>query len=320
MSSIDTKAAEWRGLDASTLVEPTRWSGSPINVSAKSSTVAIQCRPGSDYWQKTHYGFVHDNGHAAGIKVAIVQEDPSGDLTFELCFRGKYTKQFDQGGVLLRKSPTDWIKAGLEFVDGSLRASAVVTRDGFSDWSTATLPDEWQEGLREGRDRYAVRLAWERARTSVRVWGRRVPGDSSGGGEAGPGAAGPSAGDGGAPDDSRSATAEAGARDSEPEWSLLRIAGCPTWGSSAVEGGKTDSAGGSTPDWVIGPMCCAPTSTSGSESDHSHPSTGGVASVSGASEEHAATEAASGVSGATAGFVCEFSGIRCRAAGVESEH
>lgn len=65
-------------------------------------------------------------------------------------------------------------------------------------------------------------------------------------------------------------------------------------------------------------MCCAPTATSGSESDPV--STGGVASASGASEEHAATEAASGVSGTTSGFVCEFSGIRFRAAGVESEH
>eukprot|EP00008_Paramoeba_atlantica_P006133 CAMPEP_0201489382 /NCGR_PEP_ID=MMETSP0151_2-20130828/22564_1 /ASSEMBLY_ACC=CAM_ASM_000257 /TAXON_ID=200890 /ORGANISM="Paramoeba atlantica, Strain 621/1 / CCAP 1560/9" /LENGTH=134 /DNA_ID=CAMNT_0047874965 /DNA_START=620 /DNA_END=1024 /DNA_ORIENTATION=- len=44
--------------------------------------------------------------------------------------------QFDQGGVLLYSDENNWVKAGIEFVDGSPRASVVVTRDAYSDWSS----------------------------------------------------------------------------------------------------------------------------------------------------------------------------------------
>jgi uncharacterized protein len=40
----------------------------------------------------------------------------------------------------MRYDENNWIKCGLEFVDGNVRMSAVVTRNGYSDWSTMAWP------------------------------------------------------------------------------------------------------------------------------------------------------------------------------------
>jgi regulation of enolase protein 1 (concanavalin A-like superfamily) len=40
---------------------------------------------------------------------------------------------------MLRVDHRNWIKTGIEYTDGELHFSAVVTRDGFSDWSVLRL-------------------------------------------------------------------------------------------------------------------------------------------------------------------------------------
>jgi len=44
--------------------------------------------------------------------------------------------QFDQAGAILYFDQDNWIKTGIEFVDGNAKASVVVTLNGYSDWST----------------------------------------------------------------------------------------------------------------------------------------------------------------------------------------
>lgn len=41
---------------------------------------------------------------------------------------------------MVRVDEANWLKCGIEYVDGVQQASAVVTRD-FSDWSVVPLPD-----------------------------------------------------------------------------------------------------------------------------------------------------------------------------------
>ena len=58
---------------------------------------------------------------------------------------GTYKDRFDQAGLMLRIDHENWIKAGIEFVDGHYNVSAVVTH-GKSDWSVIR-PDKPGEAI-----------------------------------------------------------------------------------------------------------------------------------------------------------------------------
>ena len=102
------------------LNEPTVWSGD-----ASDLTVAVE--PETDFWRTTHYGFVRDTGHVRGRWV-------DGDCAVSTTFSADYAELYDQAGIALRIDEENWIKAGVELVDGEFQVSAVVTR-GVSDWS-----------------------------------------------------------------------------------------------------------------------------------------------------------------------------------------
>lgn len=107
------------------LNEPAEWHGDEhdLIVTADAKT---------DFWRKTHYGFIRDSGHCFGQRV-------DGDLIADVTVSGDYRAQYDQAGLMVRVDQTIWLKCGIELVDGTQRASVVVTRD-FSDWSILTLP------------------------------------------------------------------------------------------------------------------------------------------------------------------------------------
>ena len=64
---------------------------------------------------------------------------------------GDYKQRFDQAGLMLRINQENYIKAGIEFVDGKYNLSAVVTHK-TSDWSVITLdkaiPYVWIKAVR----------------------------------------------------------------------------------------------------------------------------------------------------------------------------
>ena len=94
---------------------------------------------GTDYWRVTHYGFVRDNG-------PFRYQDRSGNFEVKVRISGRYHELYHQAGLMIRIDEKNWIKAGIEFVNGKQNVSAVVTRD-FSDWSvlprTDNLPFIW---------------------------------------------------------------------------------------------------------------------------------------------------------------------------------
>ncbi len=87
----------------------------------------------TDFWQDTFYGFQRDNGHFYGAKAV-------GDFTAFVTFDGKYEVLYDQIGMMMRVDAQNWIKTGIEFSDGSTNFSAVITREGRSDWSVMAVP------------------------------------------------------------------------------------------------------------------------------------------------------------------------------------
>src|SRR5690606_39761998 len=54
-------------------------------------------------------------------------------------FTANYQRLYDQAGVMLRVDDDNWLKCGVEFTDGALHFSVVVTRDDQSDWSVMPL-------------------------------------------------------------------------------------------------------------------------------------------------------------------------------------
>lgn len=105
--------------------EPKRW-GKP----GKDSCI-ILTDPKTDFWRTTHYGFIRDNGH-------FLYQEVSGDFELEAKITGNYVDQYDQAGIMLRQDSRNWLKTGIEYVDGYQQVSAVVTRE-YSDWSVRPL-------------------------------------------------------------------------------------------------------------------------------------------------------------------------------------
>src|SRR3954454_20249140 len=105
--------------------EPARWA-----VEAARHCLHVEPDGGTDFWQRTHYGFEADNGHFLFAPVA-------GDFVLTTKVRFHPAHQYDQAGLMVRVSPSCWLKASVEYEPaGSSRLGAVVTNYAYSDWST----------------------------------------------------------------------------------------------------------------------------------------------------------------------------------------
>ncbi len=131
------------------------WFNEPKKWSSDSSTITVHTDGKTDFWRKTHYGFERDNGH-------FYYRSLPGDQSFTVTVnvRGKYNTLYDQGGLMVRIDEKNWIKCGVEYVDGNQFASVVVTVNGWSDWSIVSInaPDVLR--LRVKREKEAVHIEY----------------------------------------------------------------------------------------------------------------------------------------------------------------
>ena len=130
-----------------------QWYNPPPAWEERGDTLVVTAGPRTDFWRKTHYGFVRDSGH-------FFYQEVAGDFQCDVVVRGAYASLYDQAGLMVRADETTWLKTGIEFVEGAQYASAVVTRD-FSDWSVVPLagspPAIW---LRLRRARETVEVSY----------------------------------------------------------------------------------------------------------------------------------------------------------------
>lgn len=124
----------------------------PEKLETTEEGLKLHSLPDTDFWLKTHYGFERYNGH-------VLYDEIVGDFTAitELSMDPRY--MFDQSGLFVEVDRDNWLKTSVEYIpDCPSHLGAVVTRDGYSDWSTRNVDTKIFDGTlqfkvtREGND------------------------------------------------------------------------------------------------------------------------------------------------------------------------
>lgn len=106
-----------------------QWLNAPDEWKVAGGVLTMKTQPKTDFWRKTFYGFERDSGHFLGVKV-------DASFTAWLRVKGEFRALYDQAGLMIRIDEQRWVKTGVEFTDGELFLSTVIT-DGKSDWSVS---------------------------------------------------------------------------------------------------------------------------------------------------------------------------------------
>jgi len=108
------------------------WLNEPPQWSDEDGVIRVRTGLKTDFWRRTFYGYVTDNGH-------FYRRPVTGDFTAEVVVSAGHSTLFDQAGLMLRAAATTWLKTGLEVTSGAVQLSTVLTRD-FSDLSVVPVP------------------------------------------------------------------------------------------------------------------------------------------------------------------------------------
>ena len=125
-------------------LEKMQWFNEPAQWTIQDHVLSMQVTPQSDYWRISHYGFTVDDA-------PFLYTLRGGEFEVKVKVSGDYRTRYDQAGLMLRIDHENYIKTGIEYVDGKYNLSAVVTHH-TSDWSVITLdrpvPFVWIKAVR----------------------------------------------------------------------------------------------------------------------------------------------------------------------------
>ena len=125
-------------------LERMQWFNEPESWEIKDGTLTMDVTPHSDFWRISHYGFTVDDG-------PVLYTLCGGEFEVKVKISGDYVTRFDQAGLMIRIDRENYVKAGIEYVDGKYNLSAVVTHN-TSDWSVIKLdrpvPFVWIKAVR----------------------------------------------------------------------------------------------------------------------------------------------------------------------------
>jgi uncharacterized protein len=121
-------------LKETAVFEQCEWLNEPGSWTMTDKRLRVITDRATDFWRETHYGFTRDSGHCYGMRT-------TGDFSAQVHIRGQFETLYDQAGLMVRVNATRWLKAGVEFTDGELMLSSVLTI-GQSDWATGTRIDD----------------------------------------------------------------------------------------------------------------------------------------------------------------------------------
>src|SRR3990170_1389720 len=104
-----------------------QWYNEPEDWLGDDRQLQMTLAPGTDFWRITHYDFIRDSG-------PFFFTEANGDFEAAVKVSGVYRELYHQAGLMIRIDEENWVKTGIEYVDGVQQVSAVVTRT-VSDWS-----------------------------------------------------------------------------------------------------------------------------------------------------------------------------------------
>lgn len=110
------------------------WIREPKEYTISENEITITTEPDTDLWQRTYYGFQHDNAPVLQMKT----EEKYFSFTVKTEFKGK--ELFDQCGIVIYMDSEDWAKAAFEYEDIHIgKLGSVVTNGGYSDWTSTDV-------------------------------------------------------------------------------------------------------------------------------------------------------------------------------------
>lgn len=116
------------------------WIYPPKRFDLAADKLTLHTDPDTDYWQRTYYGFQHDNAPAF---LTTVSEQ---EFSFTVRTRWSPVKLFDQCGVVLYQDADNWFKASVEYESPQAsKLGSVVTNLGYSDWATTDISSAQNE-------------------------------------------------------------------------------------------------------------------------------------------------------------------------------
>ena len=157
-------------------LEKMQWFNEPGQWEIKDKKLTLFATPQSDYWRIAHYGFTVDDA-------PFLYTTYGGEFEAKVKITGDYKVRYDQAGMMIRIDHENYIKTGIEYVDGKYNLSAVVTHH-TTDWSVITLdrpvPFVWIKAVRrldaveisysfDDKDYTLMRIAWMQDNTPVQV-------------------------------------------------------------------------------------------------------------------------------------------------------
>ena len=157
-------------------LEKMNWFNEPSQWNITNNKLTMSVTPKSDYWRISHYGFTVDDA-------PFYYAEYGGEFEAKVKVSGDYKARFDQAGMMIRIDHENYIKAGIEYVDGKYNLSTVVTHH-TSDWSVITLNKPvdfiWIKAVRrkdaieifysfDDKEYTMMRNAWMEANRPVRV-------------------------------------------------------------------------------------------------------------------------------------------------------
>jgi regulation of enolase protein 1 (concanavalin A-like superfamily) len=107
------------------------WLNEPPSWRREDSILTLTTAAGTDFWRKTHYGYIHHSGH-------VWRERAHGNFSAVVRVRASYADLYDQAGLMVLADDAHWLKCGVELTSGRLNMAVVVTND-CSDWSILPL-------------------------------------------------------------------------------------------------------------------------------------------------------------------------------------